>query len=301
MRKASQNYGIIVDDDKFIGFALGYDYCAEHEWGIEDLKRICGIPEGSKKNMGIKCRTITKVPNFSFREETHKKKKFGVLYTGYKYNTQEETDKYIPRDLEHYKDNLIFHEKWNNEHPNPNREVNDNITTAWDGGSFGVAVMGDKEVEYLKELKTAIENKNLTIAITNLRAINPFAGSSLCLLITDRIPQEAVDSMYAADKEYYDRVDYEEKIGMKKIIEKYGNKNGYNGLHYFMACSPKWINYGDAEQREKRKKELNTKFDIQYWINYSDDDNNFGWYTVEQIKEWLTGDKKLTEVVPKNK
>ena len=27
--------------------------------------------------------------------------------------------------------------------------------------------------------------------------------------------------MYSADKEYYDRIDYEKKIGMKKIVEKY--------------------------------------------------------------------------------
>ena len=68
-----------------------------------------------------------------------------------------------------------------------------------------------------------------------------------------------------------------------------------------MACSPKWINYEDAEAREKRKKEMNTEYDIMYWINYSDDDNNYGWYTVEQIREWLKGNKKLTEVVPKEK
>lgn len=107
--------------------------------------------------------------------------------------------------------------------------------------------------------------------------------------------------MYYADKEYYDREDYESEIGMKDIIEKHGNKNGYNGLHYFMACSPKWISYKDAEYREEYKKKNNTNYDIIYWINYSDDDNNYGWYTVEQIREWLTGDKKLTEVVPKNK
>jgi ribosome-binding ATPase YchF (GTP1/OBG family) len=94
--------------------------------------------------------------------------------------------------------------------------------------------------------------------------------------------------MYQGDKEYFDRVDYEEKIGMKKLITKYGNKNGYKGDKYFLACSPKWIDYDDAENREKRKAEMKTEYDIMYWINYSDDDENHGWYTVEQIKKWLT-------------
>jgi hypothetical protein len=175
---------------------------------------------------------------------------------------------------------------WVSEHPD--MRCKDNIATAWDGGSFGIGVMGDKEVEYLKEIRDAILNKNLTIANINLQPKNPFSRGSLSLLITDRIPQEAVDQMYAADKEYYDRLDYEVKIGMKKIIEKYGNKKGYQGDKYFMACSPKWIDYDDVENREEQKKKYNTKYDIIYWINYSDNDNNYGWYTVEEIKKWLT-------------
>jgi len=299
MRKASQNYGLLIVDDVFIGIALGYDYCAEHEWGIKDLKRICGIPEGNKDNMGIRCRTITKAPNIIFKEETYKKKRFAVLYTGLNFRSQEDNEKYIPHDFKNYKESLIWNEKWNKEHPD--RECRDNIITAWDGGSFGIAVMGDNEVEYLKELKTAIETLNLTIAITSLRAVNPFAGSSLCLLITNRIPQELIDDMYNADKEYYDREDYEEKIGMKEIIKNHSKQGITKGLHYFLACSPKWISYKDTEYREEYKKKHNTKYDIIYWINYSDDDDNCGWYTVEQIREWLTGSKKLTEVVPKNK
>jgi hypothetical protein len=296
MRKASQDNGLIINDDKFIGIALGYDYCAEHEWGIKDLKRICEMPEASKKNMGIKNRTITKCPPLVFREETHKNKKFAILYSSSSsWQTQEELEKYLPDDFKNWTDDLIWNEKWNTEHPST-RGDKDNISTAWDGGSFGVAAVGDKEVEYLKELYEALRKCNIVIAVANLREKNPFAGSSLCLLIADRVPQTTSDAMYAGDKEYFDREDYEEKIGMKKIITKYGNKNGLNDLHYFMACSPKWIDYDDTENREKRKKELNTKYDIQYWINYSDSDNNAGWYTVEEIKEWLTGNKKLTEI-----
>jgi hypothetical protein len=301
MRKASQDNGLIVDEGKFIGIALGYDYCAEHEWGIKELKQICGIPDSSKKTMGVKSRTITKVPLLIFKEEIVKrdttkikKGKYAVLYTGMQWRSKEENEEYISHDLKNWIEDLNWNAKWNAEHPSTRGEK-DNIITAWDSGSFGVAVMGEKEVEWLKELKTAIEEKRLTIAVANLRAKNPFAGSSLCLMITDRIPQETLDAMYLGDKTYFDREDYEEKIGMKKIIQN--NKGSYGGLHYFMACSPKWIDYNNTEGTlEEQKKKYNTKYDIMYWINYSDDDNNYGWYTVEEIREWLTGKKKLTEI-----
>lgn len=293
MRRASQSNGLIVNNDKFIGIALGFDFCAEHEWGITDLKRICGMPDASRKNMGVANRTITKVPLLVFREETYKKRKMALLFTGREWRTEGENDDYLPHDLKNWKEDLIWNEKWNKEHPDTGSDK-DNIITAWDGGSFGVAVLGDKEVEWLKELKAEIEKKNLTIAVANLRAKNPFAGSSLCLMITDRIPKETLDALYMGDKEYFDREEYEEKIGMKKIIEK--NKGRYGELHYFLACSPKWIDYSDKEAREEQKKKHNTKYDIMYWINYSDDDNNYGWYTVEEIREWMTGNKKLKDI-----
>ena len=319
MRKATQDNGLIVDEGKFIGIALGYDYCAEHEWGIKDLKRTCGMTDVSRKNMGVKNRTITTVPLIVFKEEvvkraTKKKKKgsYAMLYTGTSWRSQAENEENVPRDLRNYIEDLTWNEEWKTKHPS-SRGDNDNIITAWDGGSFGVAVMGEKEVEWLRELKTAIEEKRLTIAVANLRAKNPFAGSSLCLMITDRIPQETLDMMYYGDKEYLDREDYEKKTGVPKLKEKvrnarqkdyqktrqydnlYGHNHGYN-----IACSPKWIDYNDAENRKKKKEEFHTKYDIIYWINYSDDDNTHGWFSVEEIKEWLGGKEKLSEIRKKN-
>lgn len=302
MRRAYNDYGLIVIDNKFIGVSLGYDYCAEHEWGIRELKDMFGIPDSSKGNMGVKSRTITKNPTLIFRNGNYQGAKHAALFTGYRWRSDEENAKYTPSDFVDYPKRILSDVEgdinWNRNKHNTKlqKEVREPVITAWSSNDFGIAVLGDQETEYLGELYEAFKANNVTIAVTNLRAKNPFAGSALCLLITDRIPQETLDQMYNADKEYYDREDYEEKIGMKKIIDKFGNKNGYQGLHYFMACSPKWISYDNAEAREEQKAKYGTQYDIMYWVNYSDDDNNFGWFTVEEIREWLTGDKKLKQI-----
>ena len=302
MRRAYNDYGLIVIDNKFIGVSLGYDYCAEHEWGVRELKEMFGVPDSSKANMGVKSRTITKNPTLIFRHGSYQGAKHAALFTGYSWRSDEENAKYTPSDFVDYPKRILsdveWDIKWNRDKRNAKnqREVREPVITAWSGNDFGIAVLGDQETEYLGELYEAFKANNVTFAVTSLKAKNPFAGSSLCLLITDRIPQELLDQMYNADKEHYDREDYEEKIGMKKIIEKYGNKNGYHGLHYFMACSPKWIDYENAEKREEQKAKKETQYDIMYWVNYSDDDNNYGWFTVEEIREWLTGDKKLKQI-----
>lgn len=296
MRKAGNDYGIILIDGKFIGISLGYDFTAEHEWGIEKMKDRFEIPEKTSKNIGIESRSITKnIENIIFKKQTYKKQKFALLYTGYHYRTLEESQKVIPNDLENYKQDIQWRVGYDEKHPPREGKENDPIITAWDSEGFGVGVMGVDEVGYLKELYQAFNDINITITYINMMPKNPFSNSALCLLIKDRIPEEFKISMYNADKEYYDRIEYEKKIGMTKIKEKYGN-NGYKEHGYYMACSAKWIDYNDEENREARKKDYDTKYDIIYWINYSDDDDVHGWFSVEDIKKWLKGKKKLSEI-----
>ena len=300
MRKASSDYRFWIVDDKFVGVSLGYDFTAEHEWGIKELRSRFGMKEGSLKNMGVNNRKITRnIDNMIFMEETYKKEKCAILFTGYKYRTKEEAEKQVPRDLENYKKDIQWDRDYYQKNPSSYREPKDPMITAWDESSFGIGVVGKKEVGYLKELYEAFNNLNIVIASVNLMPNNPFSHSSLSLLIADRLPKEALDQMYNADLEYYSLKEYEEKIGMIKIKEKAKKNYKYQGLHYYCACSARWIDYDNAENREEMKKKLNTKYDISYWVNYSDDDNNYGHYTVENIKTWLTGTKKLTEVCPK--
>ena len=297
MRRAYNDYGTIVIDDKFIGISLGYDFAAEHEWGIDGIKRRFGMPELTKKTLGVAARSITKsIDNLVFKKETYKKKKFAILYTGYYYRTLEESEKNIPRDLENYKKDILWQIERDEKHQSKHRETKDPVVTAWSGDDFGVGVMGIDEVSYLEELYEALNNNNIVITHINITPDNPFSNSALSVLIKDKIPQNFIDAMYNADKEHQDRIDYEKKIGMTKIKEKYGKKNGYKEHGYYIACSAKWIDYDDKENREKEKEKYDTKYDIIYWINYSDDDDTHGWFRVEDIKKWLTGKKKLSEI-----
>lgn len=280
MRRAFNDYFLITNEagDEFVGVSLGYDFCAEHEWGISGLRRDFGLPEPSRKNMGIKSRTITQSPsNLIFKKVGD----YALLWTGSKYSDKQED---VPYGLKNYKSDL----KWQMEH-NSDRDEKDKkdaVLTAWSEGDFAVAVKGKKESAWLEELYNQFLKKNIVIARMNTMPWNPFSNASLALAIADKLPKEITDQMYAADKEHFDLQDYCKKIGLTKLKEK--NKGKYREENYFMACSPRWIDYDNPENREKRKKELDTKYDIQIWINYSDDDDNYGWYRFEDIKKWLT-------------
>ena len=204
MRIGSHDYGIFIDNKKnFIGVSLGYDYCAEHEWGYDDLKRKFGIPELKKKTLGVKSRSITKcIENLIFLRQTFKKKKFAILYTGSDWTPKEECAATLPHYLENYKKDIEWRVEYDKKHPRESQEEKDPITTAWDGNSFGIGVMGAENAEYLYELYQAFLNKKITIGCVNKMPNNPFNHSSLTIMITDKIPQEYVDMMYSVDKKY---------------------------------------------------------------------------------------------------
>lgn len=302
MRAGSQDYGLFCDEEgKFVGILLGHDYCAEHEWGYDGIKRMFGIPEMGKKTLGIKSRSATQTPkNIIFKEEKYKKEKFALLYTNPSWRGSEDAEKYIPFDLEDYKSQIKWRVDYDKKKPREGYKPKDPISTAWSSDGFGVGVMGEENITYLRDLFEAIAHENITIAHVNSSPNNPFGRSSLAVMIKDRIPQNFIDMMYAADKEQYDLVEYEKKIGLTKLKEK-TRGNGHAKLHYYVACSARWINYEDKEAREKEKAENNTKYDIMYWINYSDDDSTHGYYTVEEIMKWLKGKEKLTVVAPRKK
>ena len=66
MRSGSHDANILIHDDEFIGVNLGWDFTAEHEWGIKDLTRDFGILGTSRNksvfgHLGVKAKDIVGV------------------------------------------------------------------------------------------------------------------------------------------------------------------------------------------------------------------------------------------------
>lgn len=271
MRRAFSNKSIMVENDIFYGISLGYDFCAEHEWGIKGIRRKFGLND---KTLGIDARKMT-IGKVFYREDEN----LSVLTSEEPYKSIESIDGatgLLPYDI---------------------KSMWEEFETAWDGNDFCAATKNPEQFKYIRELKEAFDNNNIVIA--SIGKMLAFENLSLCLLIADKIPQEAKDEMYRADKKAEELIVYEELTGVTELKNKIKGR-GYKGEKYFMACSPHWINYEDAEDREKKKNKLNTKYDIKFWINYSDDDDNFGWYTTEDIIKWLsTPGLKLSQISKK--
>lgn len=270
MRQAHNNVEKISDKNIFYGISLGYDYCAEHEWGIDGLIKKLGL---DYSKMGLDARMISK-------HDTVKlfiKDNFTLLTTR-PCSSSDELEDALPFDIKHvvkYKSN----EK--------------TLYTAWSEKDFAILTTDTVGHDQLTEIYDAFQKNDIALARLNGGA---FSGTSLSVLIASKLPKEVTDELYLVDKAKNDLIEYEAQIGITKLKEE-AQTVGYKGIHYFMACSAKWIDYHNEANREKLKTAENTKYDVQYWVNYSDNDDNYGWYTAEEIIKWLsTPGLKLTEI-----
>lgn len=261
------------ENKEFIGISLGYDFCSEHEWGIKDLKRILGIPtELTESNFGIEYRTITKCDEncilfAEFKGEIDKKKQklfLLIVQSPWYFEHYKEFPKDLPHDLKTYA--WTIKEK--------------GLACAWDERSFGIIVT-EEHAEELKKIFESFKTKDICIGLFGGGA---FANARLTVAIKSMMPKETLEHMAKSDKSSFDLIKVRNELNLEqKSREKRKDEQ-------FISISVKWIDYENSENREKRKKELKTKYDVQAWVNGSND--NYGWFTVEQVLKWIDSDKK---------
>lgn len=219
------------------------------------IKSIIEEFEVNKNKVGIDGRMITVVPeSLVYKDITYEKMKCHLLVL-VPYYCQKNDLKITQNDLKKWE--LYTY-----------RLKEEGITTAWDGKSFAILVT-DKYKDELKELYEAFVNLDVAIGIAPSEA---FKNGGLTFCIKSRLPKETIQSIKNDDLDYIALQKAVDKTKIKKILEKAKCR--------YYALSPKW--------KDDNKKE------IIFWLNPMDQNkNNYGWFTVKDLKDWAKGKGKI--------
>jgi hypothetical protein len=147
--------------------------------------------------------------------------------------------------------------------------THNNPACAWDEKSFGVFSTAPEEIEALKDIYEAFRKCDGCVFLGGGAL---WGNSGLCLVIASRIPQELLDNWYKADVEYYELDQEVERTGIRQLLKN-------NGKRYFALSRP--------HHRESDGK-------LVLWLNPMEQgDNNFGWFTIDDLREWADGKGKI--------
>lgn len=241
-------------DDKLVGVDLGADFCAEHEWGIKGLKRSFAI-DGDK--IGIEGRMITNVPKtLLYQDITVEKMKCHILVL---------CSDYYFDDLPNAKIKKSDIGNWN---LYTYYLKDKGIDTSWDEHSFAIIVT-DQYKDELKKMYDAFLNLDIAVGVAPSHA---FHNGGLTFCIKSMLPKETIEEIKEDDLDYIKLQKAADKTKIKKTLEKAGKT--------YYALSPRW--------KDDDKKE------VIFWLNPCEQDrNNYGWYTVQDLKDWSKNKGKI--------
>lgn len=244
--RRAYNNEVIKKNGKIVGINLGADFTSEHEWGIDGIKRSFGI---DSKKIGIDGRSINTVPETLYRQEVkiHNKKYYVLILLRYALGSW-----YCPDRTQLIDKDIQSFEL------NPNDK---GISTAWDESSFGILV-DENNKNVVEDLYEAFKNKDIVIGVS---PSGVFQNGGLKILVKSEIEKEVVNSIKESDLDAIRLKEAAEKTGIHKILEKAGKK--------YFALSPRWKD--------------DTKKEVIFWLNpYEQNIHNFGWFGVEELKQW---------------
>lgn len=251
MKQAKLNKSWIYNSNgEMIGINLGFEYAAEHEFGISGISSIFGLYDKqkksfiqklfSKKQLGLEKRKMTELPKM-FTKRSFRK---NVNYYAIGCCLQE-------RSFDHLLEQSIQKLEKSS---NPEKTE---FISFWDEDGFFLVHTNE---EYNDRLLSFFKNKDVCFYV-GLKGFLSTGGLSLASYAnTD---QEVKDLILQADLDSERLKKMSKKTRMQERLEKAGRS-----VH---SIKPGW---NDDE-----------KTAIWFWVNPVSDPS--GWYTIEELERWI--------------
>lgn len=260
MRKSYSDVGwLVTEDGRMAGLSLGYDRCAEHEWGIQGLLDEFGValPEVP---VGVEDRQVQAVPaqlhfvEYKAEPRDKRRKRYPAAFMLLSWRV-DEAPTTPPGDVAFWLD------------PGDKRgREEDDLQCAWSRDAFCVNVRGEQGIERLKALYAAFQRKDVAIALPWAKS---FFKGGLSFAIVSAMTDDERTSVRERD------------LGHKKLVDAAKATGVYDALKAaglrWHALSPDWVD-----------REVQT--DLAFFLNpWEQAKYNFGWFTTAELLEWADG------------
>lgn len=261
MRLATKNTAVMRENGNLV-LSFGYDFCAEHEFGIRGMQAALGVSNDQDDLTLDRFAVTAATPeNLMLVEPKRKAKDARIYLLGGRVRTYDRTPaEYVAR-----------YKSWSDADGTP--------TAWWDEREFLFSAPADsKEAETVRKVFEATMGGNALLYLCG--SANPFGGSGLVLVRRSTIPTEHVRRMEEGFRDAKKLREAAEATGIRERVEAWGRKDG-RWMGPFHALSPRWRGKGHNSP---------SKHPVVFWLNPTDQqNNNFGWFTVEELEQWMEG------------
>ena len=267
MRTATNGLELLREDGdeetRPFGIALGWGYCAEHEWGLRELEEALrvGTHGGSglaSRRVGVSDEALGPVMGIRDwpKETVHLAAETRLAVTG-----RGDVDAYLDKRKSEYGPPLYKRQDgtWTS------------LAAAWDSAGFCVRATEPAARGFLRDLHASFLEGDVAVGLGRKR---PFGNSPLTLVIVSRVPEAVVRKVEEDDLEAERLKAAADATGVVERLRAAGRT--------WYALSPRWTFDKSADR---------TGHPVMFWLNPMDQRaNNHGWFTVEELDGWARGE-----------
>ena len=243
MRKGFEA-SFVMDEGNLVGVNFGSDFCAEHEWGISDIRSAFGI-ESDK--IGLDALRVRSVPGDSEFRWIKLNGGEGFIF---------DDDYSVISAIQSNKSSVLeFHGD------------NDVLSAAWSGNDFAVIASDEDGKRNLKTIFDAINARDAAILVAGSN--NPFGNGGLTILIASKIPAEVVKGWRDRDLEARNiREEWNEEAGTLEEDLRAAGRGWFSLFRRIIRSEDgvlrTWLN--PMEQRHNNAGWFSVE-DLRQWIN----------------------------------
>ncbi|NTF18243.1 hypothetical protein G6L37_07470 [Agrobacterium rubi] len=281
MRLSYRTHLLRTESGLIYGIYSEADFCAEHEDGLGRLYRDMGCGDASIEGIERYQPSATAVElghfpflgknKFWFRDDEDKKKWVTRATFSSRENASMPDGGYIP---------------------SSSRDA----TVYFSENGFLVVSRSDEVDAFLKVLTDHALKRDIAVFMGGFGNSNPFNRGGLVIVIPSLASAEDKETLRAAHENTRllevaaTRTGIRERVAAKVAATKGASGWAYNSPYNLYAISPSWSetikSRGDGDI-------LKTAHDVIFFLNNGR--GIHGWYTVEELDEWLDGHGKVLE------
>lgn len=267
MRRAEHDTQWMLDGGRFVGLMLGYDFCAEHEFGAGGLRSAFAVPEEGTC-VGLASRKIGRCPDalrlveyaYRPRDKRSKARPAALLYfyraTGIE---QPELDEFIKRETCFYSDTG---DRWHSER--------EDIACAWDADTFAIHVRGEANIARIRELHAAF--LRCDIVANSPAVMGFFRNGGLAFGILSAFSDKALACVQAQDE----------------AARRLSNALSDTGIVECARANGRPATIGNVTWRDGEPASLQI-----YLMPQDERKYQCAWLTVDEAQRWAAGDSFL--------
>ncbi|MFZ3481611.1 hypothetical protein [Sphingomonas sp. 3-13AW] len=249
------------------GVHLAPDSVGQHQIGIDPLLRRLGAPEPDSHGLRtFDEHLIPSLGSFERTELTHEEKLYLDAGSKAKKLRSTSTALCVGGNLEHAVEECRRYSPLSL------------ITGAWDDASFAIRGYGDEGRRIIDLVQEGLATGDLAIWISG--SIDLGYGH-LCLARRSLVPTALVEAFNSEIEDRRRLLAAADATGIADKLQSIGRMSVLGRGRPYHALSPAWIDH------ERAKHSVHP---VKFFLNPSQQNlNNFGWFTVEELEQWIEG------------